>query len=173
MVLHFSYTFLLRPAAISALCLTLLSGCVRQPNIQGRGDARLQGVWQQDSIPYREQLNSFTEHRLKFTCDSFYVDLTTHSKVNYYEAECYNQGIWKEYAKGNYAVRGDTLFLAGTFTKANYKQKVSGCYRTGRYTEGFLIRKATATLLVLESLNDHRESAMALKEKIDCVPKPL
>ncbi|WP_240755298.1 fumarate hydratase [Pedobacter sp. SYP-B3415] len=155
------------------LCLFLLGSCVRQENIQGPGDSRMQGIWNQDSIPYREQLNSFTEHRLKFTCDSFYVDLTTHSKVNYYEEACFNKGVWQEYAKGNYAVRGDTLFLAGTFTKSNYKQKVSGCYRTGRYMENFLIKKATSTLLVLESLSDHRESSLALKQKITCVPKPL
>ena len=93
--------------------------------------------------------------------------------MNYYEDSCFNKGIWKEHAKGTYVVKGDTLILTGTFTKANYKQKVTGCYRNGRYLSNFIIRSSGADRLVLESLNDHKECALVLKEKITCVPKEL
>ncbi|SFH28406.1 fumarate hydratase [Pedobacter insulae] len=159
-----------------ALALTLsvfLTACIRLPNVQGEGEASLQGIWNQDSVANAAQLLSYTAHKFKFSCDSFYVDLTTHSKVNYYEETCFNNGVWNEYAKGTYVVKGDTLFLKGTFTKANYKQKVSGCYRNGQYLNNFKIKSATATSLVLVGINDHKEVVMALKEQIKCVPKQL
>ena len=147
--------------------------CTRLPNVQGKGEIVLKGVWNQDSVANVAQLLNYTQHKFKFSCDSFYVDLTTHSKVNYYEEACFNKGIWNEYAKGTYIVKGDTLFLIGTFTKANYKQKVSGCYRSGRYLSNFKIKSADAASLVLESLNDQKEWILTLKEKIKCVPKEL
>ncbi len=151
----------------------LLWGCERQPNIQGKGELFMQGVWNEDSVALSNKLSNYTQHRFKFTCDSFYVDLTTHSKVNFYEDSCYNKGVWKEYAKGVYAVKGDTLFLGGTFTHANYKQKISGCYRIGRYDKNFLIKKSVPDTLLLESLSDQRETKLTLKEKITCVQKAL
>lgn len=147
--------------------------CTRLPNVQGKGEVFLQGVWSQDSIANRETLLSFTKHDFKVSCDSFYVDLTTYSKVNYYEDSCFNDGVWREYAKGTYQVKGDTLFLEGNFTKPNYKQKISGCYRNGRYRPSFKIKSSGPNSLVLESLNDQRECALVLKEKITCVPKEL
>ncbi|KQB99335.1 hypothetical protein [Pedobacter sp. Hv1] len=153
--------------------LLLYSACTRLPNVQGKGEALLQGIWNQDSIANSDQLLNYTQHRFKITCDSFYVDLTTYSKVNYYEDSCFNKGVWKEHAKGTYVVKGDTLILTGTFTKANYKQKVSGCYRNGRYLSSFKINSSSTNNLVLESLNDHKECALVLKEKITCVPKEL
>ncbi len=161
-ILLFTFNFLF-------LCVS----CTRLPNVQGKGEALLQGVWNQDSIADADQLLNYTQHHFKISCDSFYVDLTTYSKVNYYEDSCFNKGIWKEHAKGTYVVKGDTLILTGTFTKANYKQKVSGCYRNGRYLSNFIIRSSGADRLVLESLNDHKECALVLKEKITCVPKEL
>lgn len=151
----------------------LLFACTRLPNVQGNGEAVLQGIWNQDSVANAEQLLNYTQHKFKFSCDSFYVDLTTHSKVNYYEEACFNQGIWKEYAKGTYLVKSDTLFLTGTFTKANYKQKVSGCYRNGRYISNFKIKSTSPTDLVLEGLNDEKECKLILKEKVECSPKEL
>lgn len=153
--------------------LPLLSACTPLPNVQGNGEAMLQGIWNQDSIANAGQLLNYTQHKFKFSCDSFYVDLTTYSKVNYYEESCFNKGVWKEYAKGTYIVKGDTLFLKGTFTKANYKQKVSGCYRNGQYLNNFKIKSAGTTNLVLEGLNDQKECSLVLKEKINCVPKQL
>lgn len=147
--------------------------CSRLPNVQGKGEKFLQGIWNQDSIAHANQLLNYTQHHFKITCDSFYVDLTTYSKVNYYEDSCFNKGVWKEYAKGTYKVKGDTLLLEGTFTKANYKQKISGCYRTGRYLSNFKIQSSTPGKLILESLNDQREYTLVLKEHITCIPKEL
>jgi hypothetical protein len=158
-----------------AFCFLLLAfnACTRLPNIQGKGAPFLQGVWNQDSISSTANLLSYTKHHFKFSCDSFYVDLTTFSKVNYYEDSCFNKGVWKEYAKGTYAVKGDTLILVGTFTKANYKQKVSGCYRIGRYLSNFKIKTTQQNNIQLESLTDEREINLNLKQKINCVPKEL
>ncbi|MET4081244.1 hypothetical protein ABIB40_001189 [Pedobacter sp. UYP30] len=155
------------------LCIGLFASCVRRPNIQGKGTVFMQGVWNEDSVAFSSRLKTFTQHGFKFTCDSFYVDLTTHSKVNFYEDSCFNNGLWKEYAKGVYAVKNDTLSLSGTFTHANYKQKLSGCYRIGRYERIFLIKKADSSVIILESTTDQREIRLNLKQKIICVQKSL
>lgn len=158
---------------LSIFLLFTFISCTRLPNVQGKGETFLQGVWSQDSITNKEELLSYTKHDFRISCDSFYVDLTTYSKVNYYEDSCFNKGVWKEHAKGIYKVKGDTLFLEGDFTKPNYKQKISGCYRSGRYLPSFKIKSSVPNKLVLESLNDQRECALVLKEKITCVPKEL
>ncbi len=164
---------MLRLAFFLLFILSVTAACRRLPNLQGEGAALMQGVWNQDSIANADKLLSYTRHKFKFTCDSFYVDLTTHSKVNYYTDSCFNGGIWKEYAKGVYAVRGDSLFLEGTYTKANYKQKISGCYQIGRYIKSFYIRSSAPGQLQLESVNDQRECNLVLKEQIICKPKAL
>lgn len=158
---------------LSTFLLFTCISCTRLPNVQGEGELFLQGVWSQDSISNSNQILNYTKHDFKITCDSFYVDLTTYSKVNYYEDSCYNDGVWKEHAKGTYKVKGDTLFLEGNFTKPNYKQKISGCYRSGRYRPSFKIKSYEADNLILESLNDQRECVLVLKEKIKCVPQEL
>lgn len=155
------------------LAVMFASACSRLPNVQGKGEAFLQGVWTQDSIPNNEQLKSYTQHHFKFSCDSFYVDYVTHSKVNYYNEECYNNGIWKEYAKGVYQVRNDTLILVGDFTKANYRQKVSGCYRNGHFISNFKVKSWSAEQLQLENLSDQTDVTLNLKEKTTCVQKAL
>ena len=153
--------------------LPLFFSCTRLPDVQGKGEPFLQGVWNQDSVLNSKQLLNYTQHHFKFTCDSFYVDLTTHAKVNYYEETCFNNGIWKEYAKGKYAIKGDTLELSGVFTKSNYKQKISGCYRIGQYLINFKIKSNQPNTLVLENLSDQKECTLVLKERITCIPKKL
>jgi hypothetical protein len=155
------------------LVLCSLTACTRLPDIQGKGAEFLQGVWNQDSIANSDRLLNYTQHKFKFTCDSFYVDLTTYSKVNYYEDSCYNKGVWREYAKGTYAVRADTLFLSGTYTKANYKQKISGCYQIGQYIKNFKIDHYKQTKLMLEGTGNQRQISLKLKQKIMCIPQPL
>ena len=156
------------------LCsLMAFLSCERRPNVQGNGETFLQGVWNQDSIANSSTLMNYTQHHLKFTFDSFYVDITSHSKVNYYEDPCYNNGVWKEYAKGVYEVRKDSLFLLGTYTKSNYKQKVSGCYTIGIYRKSFLIKSSGSQHLSLQSLSDQRDVNLVLKQKITCVPQQL
>lgn len=169
-LIQFKYLYLL---AFALYLLPLLSACTRLPNVQGKGEDFMQGVWNQDSVAYSNKLSNYTKHHFKFTCDSVYIDFETHSKVNFYEDSCYNNGIWKEYAKGVYGVKGDTLIVGATFTHANYKQKISGCYRIGRYERNFLIKKKSADTLVLESMSDQREITLSLKEKVTCVQKEL
>lgn len=147
--------------------------CSPRPNIQGKGEDFMQGVWNEDSVAFSNKLSNYTQHHFKISCDSIYIDLVTKSKLNLYEDSCFNNGIWKEYAKGVYAVKGDTLFVGATFTHENYKQKISGCYRIGRYDKNFLIKKKTSDSLVLESLSDQREIILSLKQKITCVQKEL
>lgn len=158
---------------VVAALILMVSACQRLPDVQGKGEVFLQGIWNQDSVPYSSTLLSYTEHKIKFTCDSFYVDLVTHSKVNYYEDTCFNKGVWQEYAKGIYVVRNDSLFLEGTYTKSNYKQKMTGCYNIGQYRKSFTITSAKPNQLIMQSVNDQREIVLALKEKIVCVPKEL
>jgi hypothetical protein len=153
------------------VCLS--ASCRRLPDVQGKGEAFLQGVWNEDSSSNSDKLLNYTQHKFKFTCDSFYVDLTTHSKVNYYADSCFNGGVWKEYAKGVYEVRGDSLFLAGTYTKPNYRQKISGCYQIGRYLKTFYIKSSEPGRLHLESINNQRACDLVLKERIVCKPKEL
>lgn len=162
-----------RDLGMGLVFLFVLFSCKRLPDVQGKGEVFVQGVWNQDSVANAKQLLTYTQHKFKFTCDSFYVDLTTHSKVNYYSDSCYNNGIWKEYAKGTYVVKGDTLILTGTFTKPNYKQKVSGCYRSGQYLTNFKIKKTGSKRLLLENFNDQRLCELTLKQSIVCVQKPL
>lgn len=159
------------------LCLLLImcvvTACRRLPNVQGKGETFLQGVWSQDTLLNADKLLSYTQHKFKFTCDSFYVDLVTHAKVNYYSDSCFNDGVWKEYAKGVYEVKGDSLFLVGTYTKENYKQKISGCYKIGRYLKTFYIKSAEAEALDLEDISNQRTCRLVLKEHIVCEPKEL
>ena len=162
-----------RFAGALLLILVVSASCRRLPDVQGKGEAFLQGIWNQDSIANADKLISYTQHRFKFTCDSFYVDLTTHSKMNYHSDPCFNNGIWKEYAKGVYEVRADTLVLSGTYTKANYKQKVSGCYHIGRYEQAFYIKSSEPNRLLLESIGNQRTCDLSLKERIVCKPKAL
>jgi hypothetical protein len=151
----------------------LAIGCARLPDVQGKGIEFLQGIWVQDSVVNAGKLLSYTKYKFKFTCDSFYVDLVTHSKVNYYEESCFNNGIWKEYAKGTYKVNNDTLLLLGTYTKPNYKQKISGCYTIGEFIKSFRILSKDKEMLVLESTENQSEIRLKLKQKIRCVPQPL
>lgn len=153
--------------------LAVTTSCRRLPNVQGRGAEFLQGIWAQNDVEHADKLLNYTLHKFKFTCDSFYVDMVTHSKANYYSDSCFNNGVWKEYAKGTYQVQADTLHLTGTYTKANYKQKISGCYQIGRYLKSFKIITAKPDQLLLESLQNQRELNLSLSQPITCVPQAL
>src|SRR5690606_16409815 len=124
---------MLRPFILFFLIVSLFSSCRFNPDMQGMGEEFLQGKWEEDSVLYSEKLLEYTRHRFTFTCDSFYAVLETHAKVDRYPAGCFNNGRWTEYAKGRYVMNKDTLYLIGTFTKENFKQKISGCHRIGRY----------------------------------------
>jgi len=151
----------------------LLSSCTFNPNIQGRGADAFQGVWEEEPTKLQDSLIQYTLHHFRFTCDSFYTELSTKAKQNYYEDRCFNNGSWKEYAKGTYVVSNDTLYLIGTFTKANYKQKLHGCYRIGQYLPVFLIKSTSPDKIELQGLQQHLPVTLRLKEKTVCNPKPL
>lgn len=153
-------------------CLVLL-GCKFNPNYQGVGSSCVQGEWEEIPPAYQPELLQYTQHQFKFSCDSFYVNLTTHAKTNIYTDSCFNQGVWKEYAKGTYETRGDTLYLSGTFTKANGKQKISGCYRIGQYVHTLIIQKNTQNTLLLKSLSQQIPLSLRLNKAVVCKPKPL
>lgn len=149
------------------------SACRFNPEVQQRGSSALQGTWEEEPLKYQDSLLTHTKHSFTFTCDSFYVTLETSSKVNYYEDSCYHNGKWKEYAKGNYVLSNDTLYIIGTFTKANFKQKISGCYRSGQYLPLFLIQKIAPGEIKLMNLQQHLPVTLKLKQRIKCNPQPL
>jgi hypothetical protein len=155
------------------LCVCFLASCKFNPNLQGTGVDFLQGEWQEDSVLYQDKLLEFTKHRFTFTCDSFYAYLETHAKVNRYPESCFNNGLIKEYAKGQYVMNKDTLYLIGTFTKSDFKQKISGCYRIGRYIPRFIVTKEDNKLIQLVNLQNNFPITLKLKQRISCNPKPL
>lgn len=158
-----------------SLCLALLilSSCRFNPNVQGRGSAELQGSWNEEPPAFVDTLLQYSQHSFKFTCDSFYATISTRSKVNYYDDHCFNKGTWKEYAKGVYVVSNDTLYINGTFTQSNFRQKLSGCYRIGQYVPVFLVKKLSAERVELFDLSQNIPVILKLKEKLTCDPKPL
>lgn len=157
----------------SAALFLFLGSCRFNPDIQGKGSESLQGVWTELSQSYQDSLLQYTRSDLTFTCDSFYAQLTTVAKVNYYDKSCFNNGVWKEYAKGNYVVSNDTLYLLGTFTKDNFKQKLDGCYRVGQYLPRYLIIDNSGSELKLQNIDEGYPVSLKLKQKLVCTPKAL
>jgi hypothetical protein len=155
------------------LSVLAFTSCKFNPNLQGKGTESLQGIWEENSVDYQDQKLQYSKHRYRFTCDSVYVTIQTFAKVNMYPDSCFNNGKWTEYAKGTYLTKQDTLMVTATFTKSNFKQKISGCYRIGQYLPAFVIRKSTADSLYLESIQQHLQLKLSLKERTVCVQKPL
>lgn len=155
------------------LLLGLHSACRFNPNYQGSGTELIQGDWTEEPIPFQDSLLQYTRHDFRISCDSFYVSLSTKAKTNPYPDSCFNGGKWAEYAKGTYRQSNDTLYFNGTFTKANWKQKLSGCYRIGQYIEAMVIQKNVADTVYLKSLTQHVRLKLVLKKKTVCEPKPL
>lgn len=158
---------------ISILSVLAFNSCRFNPNLQGKGTDSLQGIWEEDSVDYQNERLQYSKHQFRITCDSVYITIKTFTKVNTYPDSCFNNGSWTEYAKGTYLTQNDTLIFNTTFTKSNFKQKISGCYRIGQYLPAFVIKKNTADSLYLESTQQHQQIKMSLKEKIVCVQKPL
>lgn len=155
------------------LCLFAFGSCRFNPNLQGEGSTDLQGIWEEDSVPYQTERLQYSKHKFYFTCDSVYLTIRTFAKTNIYPDSCFNNGVWTEYAKGTYQRKSDTLMINATFTKSNFKQKISGCYRTGQYLPAFLVKESSPGVLNLEGLQDHLPLSLNLLEKVVCTPKPL
>jgi hypothetical protein len=147
--------------------------CKFNPNVQGRGAIYLQGIWSEEQVLYQDQLLEYTLHTFKFTCDSFYLTLDTHAKANMYPDSCFNNGRWTEYVKGVYSVSNDTLSLNGTFTKSNFKQKISGCYHIGQYVKTFALKKCKNDSLSLRDMSQHVSFSLRLRQRINCIPKSI
>ncbi len=169
-VLIFTRFFVLSFVALGFMTLT---SCRFNPNLQGSGREDLQGIWEEDKVAYQNERLQYSQHQFRFSCDSVYVTINTFAKVSTYPDSCFNNGRWTEYAKGVYDTKKDTLIITATFTKPDFKQKISGCYRSGQYTPVFVIRKSNADSLYLEGLQDHLPLSLALKERTICVQKPL
>ncbi|MEE1884287.1 fumarate hydratase [Pedobacter flavus] len=153
------------------LFLSIVVGCKRLPDIQGEGYPQVQGVWIQDAID--TDLKNYTLHKFKFSCDSFYLELLVKNQINHFNDTCATNGDRKEYAKGIYALKGDSLFLKGTYTKENYKQKISGCYNIGSYRHNFLLLKSEEGKMSMRDLSNNLEANFTQTEKSTCTPKPL
>lgn len=141
--------------------------------MQGEGEPYLQGVWVQDTAFHQDKLLTYSLYKLKFTCDSVYITMKTFSKVKNVVDSCYGNGQWDEYARGVYLVRNDSLLIESTFTRSNWRQKISGCHRIGQFLPRFKIMKHTADSLYLES--QYYQAPVSLKKiaAISCEPKPL
>ncbi len=133
------------------------------------GEAFLQGKWSEDSLENESQLVSYQHFDFTFTCDSFYTVINNFSKADLQGGECYDKGTWKEYAKGYYKVAGDTLKFDGNFVDMEFKYKTQGsCYRSGKFTDSFLINNKTDSIFTLKSLETGTLHQLLLKEKLSC-----
>ncbi|MEJ7691969.1 fumarate hydratase [Daejeonella sp.] len=156
-----------------ASCTVALGSCKFNENMQGKGRDDVQGVWEEGTVAYQNERLQYSKHQFRFSCDSVYVTIKTFANVNTYPDSCFNNGRWTEYAKGVYETKKDTLLITATFTKPDFKQKISGCYRTGQYLPAFVIKKSTTDTLYLEGLQEHLPFYLILKERTPCIQKPL
>jgi hypothetical protein len=151
-----------------------LTSCKSNPNFQGKGEVYLQGEWQQDPIPDQKQLVEYSIYHFKFSCDSFFVQIQSFSKVNNGPDTCMRSGHWSEYVRGSYQQRNDTLHLRGQFCNANYSLKQEGgCFRSGIYEDLFKISKKTDSLIQFSSISNVIPINAHLIKHYTCNPKPL
>ncbi len=156
------------------MLLSSITACSPNPDLQGNGEVYLQGEWQQLPLSNEKQLIEYTTYRYKFSCDSFYMQIETHSKVNNGVDNCTNADHWVEYTKGTYIQRNDTLNLKGQFCNADYSIKqAGGCFRAGVYTETYKMSKKTDSLIVFASTASVIPITARLNKRYTCKPKPL
>jgi hypothetical protein len=147
--------------------------CTLNPDLQGKGEAYLQGEWRQDSVPMQEKLTEYSLYNISFSCDSFYMRINSFSKVNNGDSKCTVSGHWTEYIKGNYQQTGDTLHVRGQFCNANYSLKEEGgCFRLGIYEETFVVKKNSDSLISLRGTSVIPID-LHLKKRTTCTQKPL
>lgn len=151
--------------------LFVFTACQRHSDMQDEGASFLQGVWIQDSLPHQDRLLNYTLHELKFVCDSLYTIMHVHATTKTIPDSCFKEGQWTEYAKAVYVVRGDSLIAEGVYTRDNWKQRISGCYKQGQYLPRFKIVHYSADTLVLQNRFDSVPMTLRKTADIDCVPK--
>ena len=149
--------------------LFFLASCKFNKVETSDGEAFLQGKWTEDSLKSKTQLISYQGFDFTFTCDSFYTVICNYSKVDLQGGPCYEKGEWKEYAKGYYQLTGDTLTFNGNFVDAEFKYKTQGsCYRSGKFTDSFLLSSTTDSTILLKSLESGTVHQFSLKERLIC-----
>jgi hypothetical protein len=158
--------------------LLLLACCVMacrfNPPYQGRGTDYLQGQWQQDSVAGQQMLTNYSLYNVRFSCDSFFIQMRNFTRVNYGADSCMRGGKWTEYAAGTYSQQTDTLKLKGFYCNANYSLKnPGGCYNSGVYQDDFKLKQLGNGLINLSSLNHVNSFKLRLLKRIACVPKHL
>lgn len=139
---------------LSSLSISLLSACQWRSHQSGATITFLQGTWIQDSIPFRNQSLSYTTHQVTFIKDSFYLQMDTYNKANYFPDTC-SKTHFSEYAKGTYLLKNDTLLFNGVFAQPNFKQKISGCYHIGIYEGAWVLQKPYSGPIKFQNLYSH------------------
>lgn len=156
------------------LCALSFASCSFNPSLQGKGEAAIQGSWQQDSLANSKQLVNYALYRFRFSCDSVFIRMENFSKVNYGADTCMRNGHWFEYARATYAQSHDTLRINGYYCNADYTLKViAGCFNTGPYAESFKISPKGDSVLQLQPLSGTLPFKLKLIKRTSCVPKPL
>lgn len=162
------------PIFLLGMCFAFMAAsCRLRPNIQGEGAPYLQGVWKQDSVPQQDRLLTYSLYGMRFTCDSVYLTIDTYNRAPNVADSCMGNGHWKEYARGVYIVRNDSLMIEADFTYSNGKQKLSGCFRRGQFLPKFVVERYTADSLYLRSEYTNLSIQLHKTQAITCVPKPL
>lgn len=155
------------------MLIFMLVSCRANSDMQGEGDLYLQGSWITDSVINQDQLLRYELIDFRFNCDSVFVKIKTFSKAKMDVDSCYGNGEWNEYARGVYAVRGDSLIIQATYTHENWRQKLSGCHHIGQYLPRFKIVKETKDSLYLENRFSHNPTQLVKTETTVCVPKKV
>ncbi|MGZ4001276.1 MAG: fumarate hydratase [Mucilaginibacter sp.] len=164
--------FLLSAFSFALLAFTFAS-CTLNPDLQGKGEAYLQGEWRQDSVPMQKKLTEYSLYNISFSCDSFFMQINSFSKVNNGADKCTASGHWTEYVKGAYQQHGDTLHVRGQFCNANFSLKAEGgCFRSGIYEETFTVKKNRDSLVSLTG-SSVIPIDLHLKKRATCTQKPL
>jgi hypothetical protein len=150
------------------------SSCTMNADKQTPGEGYLQGEWRQDTVPAQKSLVTYSLYDLKFTCDSFFLKISTVSKVNYGADTCMSKGQWAEYVRGTYSQRQDTLHIKGQFCNADgsYKNE-QGCFRFGDYEEYFKVHRKGDSLIRFVSTSNVIPINAHLIKRTSCIPKPL
>lgn len=155
----------------AVVALFFLSACKFNSNYQNAGELSLQGTWIQESVPFQDELLTYSLHEFRFSCDSVYVTIQNFAKTPIIVDSCYNNGKWTEYASGLYVIRNDSLLIEATYMKENGKQKLSGCYHIGQYLPRLKINNQTADSLHLDVRNSHIPINLRKVETTTCIPK--
>lgn len=170
MIINSQFTVMRSLGSMIAL-LFFLSSCKFNSNYQNPGELSLQGTWVQESVPYQNELLSYSLHEFRFSCDSVYVTIRNFAKKPTIIDSCYNNGEWTEYAKGLYVIRTDSLLIEATYTHSTGKQKLTGCYHIGQYLPRLQIKKQSEDSLYLQVRNNHIPINLRKTETTTCVPK--